>query len=237
MRAKTLLIFIFIFCSSFSRPTTFDEREICEKNNGVWREFGNDCVDSCEAKINEFAICTKSIISSCQCAELYCWNQEKKECQKTSEFSKIYQAKIAQEKAKKDAEVKENQLVNKIENNQEIIVKKPEQQITNQQNQASPQDQPSQPPQAQPNNNQNEILTSPNPENQDQKIEKPQENSVAEAPKQEPQASVPPMFLEQEKNKKEKEQKENQPKKSEPIYKAPEIIQGVPGLPVVPLPK
>ncbi len=232
MRAKTFLIFALIFCSSFSRPTTFDEREICEKNDGIWREFGNDCANSCEAKANEFAICTKLIISSCQCADLYCWNSEAKECQKISDFKKIYQAKLEQEKAKKEAEIKAKKESNQAEKDQQIIVKKTEEQITNNSKQNNPQSEPAQLPQAQVNNNQNNIVANPNPENKTQEAEKPKENSPSEALKNESQAPV----LEQQKIKPEIDQKQDQGKKSEPIYKAPEIIQGVPGLPVIPLP-
>lgn len=79
--AKVLLIFLSIllfkenaFANSF-RKTSFEERQNCEvKNNGIWREFGNSCGDSCGAKFDEFKICDNSLYNGCDCGINRCWD-------------------------------------------------------------------------------------------------------------------------------------------------------------------
>lgn len=57
----------------------FSKAELNERNcvagGGAWREFGNGCVDSCEAARNPMTGCTQSLTFGCDC-ENGCWNGE-----------------------------------------------------------------------------------------------------------------------------------------------------------------
>lgn len=126
MSKKLFLIFILFFCSAFSRSTTFDERINCEESNGIWREFGNGCADECEAKLEEFTICTTVTVYGCECGKSRCWNDEKKSCVALNDYKKIFNAKKEKEKEiaaaarkKREEESQENQqgMLNNFINN------------------------------------------------------------------------------------------------------------------------
>ncbi len=75
------IIFSFVglfFCSFANsqqeRPTTFDDKKSCEATSGVWREFGNECADSCESKFEKIPICTKRIFFGCDCGKTRCFD-------------------------------------------------------------------------------------------------------------------------------------------------------------------
>ena len=118
------LAFVLIIISSsvFAqniRQTSFDDRTICEENKGVWREFSNGCVDSCEAKLDKFVMCTQSLTYSCDCGSGKCW--EGKKCNKMSDYKKNFDKRQVKENAelkkKKDARWEES------EDNAQIIVR------------------------------------------------------------------------------------------------------------------
>jgi len=90
-------ISFFIFSTLFAQPfakaenlraTSFEERPICEKNRGVWREFGNICADNCEYKFDSYAICSKATTFSCDCGPQKCWHDQK--CVSTKNYKTIY---------------------------------------------------------------------------------------------------------------------------------------------------
>ncbi len=92
--------------AEFARSTTFDDREVCVKERGVWREFGNSLADNCEAKMDRFAIAAQVVTFGCDCGKNRCWNGE--HCTSLSDFKKIYEAnqekenkKIAQQRKKR----------------------------------------------------------------------------------------------------------------------------------------
>ena len=76
-----------IFAQS-NRNIDFEQRAICEKSNGLWREFGNACADDCYSKFDELAICSRDRNYSCDCGKGKCWNNEK--CIAVLEYKKIY---------------------------------------------------------------------------------------------------------------------------------------------------
>ncbi len=55
--------------------TTFDGWENCKNSNGIWREFANDCSDSCQYKLGEIALCSPTITYSCDCGKGRCLNE------------------------------------------------------------------------------------------------------------------------------------------------------------------
>ena len=129
MHKKFLLISILFFCSAFSRSTTFDDRTSCEEAKGAWRQFGNNCADECEAKLDEFAFCTDLVISACECGKSRCWNDEVKSCAALSDYKKIFAARQKEEKKiadaarkkREEAAAKEETIISNITN----IVKTP----------------------------------------------------------------------------------------------------------------
>lgn len=109
------------------RATTFDNRSICEENFGVWREFGNGCVDRCEVKFNKFRICTMALTYGCDCGVDRCWQGDK--CVTIEEYKKTYEIKAAEEqdnleqlKKKRRLEFEENRrrIVEKFKNSSSI---------------------------------------------------------------------------------------------------------------------
>lgn len=101
MRKFYLIFFLLLFTSSIAtaqtvRSTSFDDRETCEKDRGVWREFGNGCADSCEAKFDKTSICTQALTYSCECGKNKCWNGER--CTAMQDYQKIFTVRQAREK-------------------------------------------------------------------------------------------------------------------------------------------
>jgi hypothetical protein len=81
--------------AAFSRSTTFDKREICEKEKGVWREFGNSFADNCEPKFDKYMIAAQSLVFSCDCGPQKCWESSK--CVEMRQYEKIFTAKKNQQ--------------------------------------------------------------------------------------------------------------------------------------------
>lgn len=102
MRKLALALIFLLFSGSafaeFGRSTTFDDREICEKEKGVWHEFGNSAADNCESKMDSFAITAQVLTYACDCGKTKCWDGEK--CVAMQDFKKIYDQKQAAEKKK-----------------------------------------------------------------------------------------------------------------------------------------
>lgn len=68
-----LLIFIFGIQTSFALDN-FDVREVCESENGVWREFGNECANNCALDRGRQRMCVPAITYACDCPEGQCWD-------------------------------------------------------------------------------------------------------------------------------------------------------------------
>ncbi len=103
------IILIFLHQNSFAQGvfTSFDDRKICEENRGNWRKFASGCVDSCEARFDNFALCTKAQTFGCDCSENRCWHEKK--CVDADEYKKKYDEKNKKEKEELDALRKERQ--------------------------------------------------------------------------------------------------------------------------------
>ena len=108
-----LLLFGFDSWAQVARSTSFDDRGICEENKGVWREFGNGCVDECNPKFDQFVICTRAITFGCDCGKGRCWSD--KGCVAVTQYQKIFEEKQAEEekllqeaKARRKAEYESN---------------------------------------------------------------------------------------------------------------------------------
>lgn len=101
------ILFIFLLINFFSvqnsysqtiRSTSFENRGICEKDNGVWREFGNGCTDGCAAKVDKYTICTMALTYSCDCGKGRCW--EAGTCFSIRDYKKVYSEKQAKNEAR-----------------------------------------------------------------------------------------------------------------------------------------
>ncbi len=92
------IILLIIFSSNLLATDLFDNREVCAKNKGVWREFGNDCADRCTLDRGYNTICISKITFSCDCLEDKCWNHY--QCVDNEEYQ-IKAQKIEDERIKK----------------------------------------------------------------------------------------------------------------------------------------
>jgi hypothetical protein len=76
-----LLITSILFLSylkSKSNPNLKIPEEKCVVGGGVWREFSNGCVDSCESQRNGGMVCAQVLIYGCDCFKSNeCWNGER----------------------------------------------------------------------------------------------------------------------------------------------------------------
>jgi hypothetical protein len=118
--------------ADIGRKTSFDNRGQCEQNKGVWREFGNGCVDECFAKFDEFGVCTYARTFGCDCGKGKCWNGD--ECVGVLAYKKIFDdlkqrefEEMSQAKKKRIAEAKKYQqdLIRRmIENRSALTVAK-----------------------------------------------------------------------------------------------------------------
>ncbi|NBV06604.1 MAG: hypothetical protein EBS06_05145 [Proteobacteria bacterium] len=109
---KLVLTFIFFIISTsafagFTRSTSFDDREICEKDQGVWREFGNSLADNCESKFDQYSIAAQRITYACDCGKGMCWNGE--HCVLMQDYKKHYDQIQLEEKKKLEISKKARQ--------------------------------------------------------------------------------------------------------------------------------
>lgn len=117
---KTLIIFFGLLINNvyanIQRPTTFDERQNCEKSNGMWRDFGNSCAGSCESKLDKFAVCSYAITFGCDCGENRCYYEDK--CISLTEYIKIYEQKLSEDqKISDEYKNKRKEAFKKFQNN------------------------------------------------------------------------------------------------------------------------
>lgn len=220
MDRKLLLISLLFFSCAFSRSTTFDERVICEENEGVWRNYGTDCVDGCDAQFDQFAVCTSSIVYSCDCGKLRCWNKETKSCEALSSYKKTFDAreKLTKEKAEKAKEKR----IKAAAGNRETIIHNIEEAA-----------QQTQKPKATNGDEVVNISAQKAEQNKDATSAKPSQPSSHQPPSpfaNKSPASIPPLFLQKEKAKKDAEEKTETKK---PI----DLTPATPGLPIIPLPQ
>ncbi len=111
------ILFFIIASEAFSqaiRSTTFDDRPACEEVRGVWRQFGNGCIDECNAKFDRFSMCPQVLAYGCDCGRNRCWNGDT--CVMRKDYKKIFDEEQAKEqkildaaKAKRKVEAKANE--------------------------------------------------------------------------------------------------------------------------------
>ncbi len=100
---KLFVIFVLFILShpvfaDIGRSTSFDDRDVCEKTKGVWREFGNSLGDNCEAKFDQFSIAAQVLTYACDCGKSKCWNGDK--CVAMLDYKKVFDQKQEAERAK-----------------------------------------------------------------------------------------------------------------------------------------
>jgi hypothetical protein len=121
---SAFLVLFFLLIQSASaqvtRPTTFDDRGVCENSKGVWRQFGNGCADFCHDKFDRFAMCTQALVFSCECGKNRCWNGES--CVALKSYKKIFDAEQAEEQKVLNA-AKEKRKADALANEEEIMTK------------------------------------------------------------------------------------------------------------------
>ena len=244
------LSFLFFISSSafcqLSRSTSFDDRPACEESRGVWREFGNGCVDDCRPKFDKLTMCTNAATHGCDCGKGRCWAGDS--CVAVLDFEKTFL--IEQESEKKILEeAKEKRKADAMQHQQEVLSKLMSNSAARQQNQAY--DGTAKAPA--PKTNFGEIYKTIAPEptpapapqpTQDQKIiVQPVPGQIIAAPQNPMDQQAPgptPFFLKQIEQAEKNQNSANQnaaTKKPEEKKKTDEIeIPGIPGLPVIPLP-
>ncbi len=218
--SMTLWVFLlfFIFPSnSFSqsiRFTSFDDRSACESSKGVWRQFGNGCVDECRPKLDQFYICTGAITNGCECGKGRCWDGES--CISIESYKKTFAVEqVEEEKILNEAKEKRKEAAK--ENQEEIMDKLISKAVIADPN-TNPNPDPNA-PQNSPSNNLGEFfkdkIAASKPASKSDKyseinVNKPEEKQEEELPPvmlpggaEVPfdESSIPPFFLQQEKNK------------------------------------
>ena len=232
------ILFFIISSQAFSqaiRSTTFDDRPACQEVRGVWRQFGNGCIDECNAKFDKFSICPQVLAYGCDCGRNRCWNGDT--CVMKKDYKKIFDEEQAKEKmildiakAKRKSESKSNEqsILNSLAKKTEEIT---DQGLNQLQNNAS-KNVPVSQAEAQPIQSPTYSVTDPN-QNPQQPIqpEQPVDTSL-----------IPPFFQQLEKAK----QDAANAAKSKDAIKIPEDnskqdpvmpISTLPGLPMIPLPQ
>jgi hypothetical protein len=153
MRFLVLAILLaFLPAASFGndRSVSFDEKPVCEKQGGVWRQFGNSCLDSCISKFDKFSICAQAITYGCDCLRDKCFDGN--QCVLMSDYKVKYDEIFAQEK--EILEQKKVERKDEFKQNQQIIMQKLMPSQPNQQNQQGQQSQQNQQGQNQRGSNQ-----------------------------------------------------------------------------------
>ena len=110
MRFFWLLIFtLFLNLANAEtlRHTSFDDRPICEENQGIWREFGNSCVNNCLAKFDKYEICAKTLTFGCDCGPTRCWYENK--CITIASYKKIFAKKSEEDERNLEAKRRERE--------------------------------------------------------------------------------------------------------------------------------
>ncbi len=88
--------------SAFARTAWVDNKAICEKTQGNWRLFNNDCGNSCESRFS-LPICSAIPSYACDCGKNRCWDNDK--CVSNKIAKKYWDQIAADNKAKRDEEL------------------------------------------------------------------------------------------------------------------------------------
>lgn len=62
-----------------------EQEQLCEAAGGIWREFSDGCMDTCESQTGEAVLCTQAFTYGCDCGSNQCWDNESNVCTNNSE--------------------------------------------------------------------------------------------------------------------------------------------------------
>ncbi len=103
MRKLFLITLLLIYASSsFARNAWIDNKVICEKTQGNWRLFNNNCGNSCESKFS-LPVCTSILTYSCDCGKNRCWDGDK--CSSDKVAKKVFDKIAEKNKAEREKEL------------------------------------------------------------------------------------------------------------------------------------
>jgi hypothetical protein len=66
-----------------------EQKQLCERQKGFWKQFSNGCVDNCISKISKMSMCTMSLTFGCYCGETKCWNESQNSCIEIEDYKKL----------------------------------------------------------------------------------------------------------------------------------------------------
>lgn len=174
------------------KSTSFENRPICEENNGVWREFGDGCANNCEAKFQKYQACTRELIYNCDCGQGKCWLDNK--CVTISSYKRKFDKEEDERQKELDARRKEREEKMRTDPNlayyMHNLYKKDQAAAANTQMQNSSSTASAQTTQNKDQNNINNQATSP-------------QNATVVQPQRTMQAVIPPAFIEEQKKRNE----------------------------------
>ena len=90
----------------------YSKRKICHEAGGVWRKYGNGCVDHCMNKFSKFKFCTAAITYGCDCGDNSCYYDNK--CHNLSDFKREYDILESEKQKKIDVQrkLRESEYIN-----------------------------------------------------------------------------------------------------------------------------
>ena len=69
-----------------------EQKTICEKQSGSWKEFQNGFAGNCGSKIAKSSMCTTALTLGCECGESKCWDSEKNTCVEIEAYKALFSA-------------------------------------------------------------------------------------------------------------------------------------------------
>ncbi|MDA0902030.1 MAG: hypothetical protein O3B09_01290 [Proteobacteria bacterium] len=124
------LILILTSTAFAARERLLDGKDVCERQEGVWREYGNDCADNCQDMQSFLGLCALKVVYACDCGENRCWN--KNICVLDEEYQKQV-ADIIEKNKKIAEEIRKEQELERIKQIEEQRRKEEEERIRKEQ--------------------------------------------------------------------------------------------------------
>lgn len=90
MKIISLIICLFLLLPNSvmaARERLLDDKDVCERYKGVWREFGNGCADNCHDSKTFLGLCAQTIVYACDCGKNKCWDYNR--CISNRKFQKM----------------------------------------------------------------------------------------------------------------------------------------------------
>ena len=92
----TIFFLIFSNAQAFNLKHTTHLKQICNSHNGIWREFSDNCADSCSSKFKNLICARSNLRFSCDCGNNRCWNSKIQKCHSYKEYQPFYEDEIRQ---------------------------------------------------------------------------------------------------------------------------------------------